>query len=188
MNSVGRLLAGKEALHGRSKGRRGPGKVQAGPARCGKVRRGLTERWAVWCAAWFDCTDDRCWGRRRLQRGGKRTREGMGSKRRVRRSWWRSLLPVGAREDVRRPQMGPVVVLRGGGGFGGSSGAQEGSERVHGGVEEVWEATMVLLLPSTRRWPEWVQRTIILSPLSLYGSHWNGLVQVGSWAVHGGGE
>ena len=84
--------------------------------------------------------------------------------------------------------MGLVVALRGGGGFRGGGGAQEGSERVHGGAEEVREATVGPLLLSTHRWSKGMLSMIILSPLSLCGSHRKWLLQVGSWVVHGGGE
>ena len=59
--------------------------------------------------------------------GSERANDGMGSKRGVRRSLGEVRLPVGARGEVRRPQMGSVVVLRGGGGRGGGDGMQEGS-------------------------------------------------------------
>ena len=98
------------------------------------------------------------------------------------------MLPVGACGDVRQPRMASVLVQQGGGDSRGGNGAQEGSGRDRGGVEEVSEATEVLLLSSTRGWLEWVCCTMILSPLSLYGSHQRRFLQVDLWVVHGGGE
>ena len=163
MNSADRLLAGEEALDRCSRGHRGMGGARGGAARCGggAARCGEVRRSGVRSGARLGPIAPTIAAREEggsgkvgnVPQSSKRARESMGSKRGVRRSWWRSLLPVGACEDVRRPQMGPVVVLQGEGGFGGGGGTQEGSERVHGGAEEVWEATAGLLLPSTRRWP-----------------------------------
>ena len=79
-----------------------------------------------------------------------------------------------------------MVVLRGGGGFGG--GAQEGSGLDHGGEEEVWEATEAFSSPLHADGQSGCKCTIILSPLSLYGSHRRWLAQVVFWWLRGGGE
>ena len=128
------LLAEEDALHRCSMVRHGMG---GGAARSGGAASGL-ERVASSVAPATIAGEEGSFGEvGTAPQSSKRAKKDMGSKRGVRRSWWRSLLPVGACGDVRRPQVASVVALRGGGGSEGGGGVQEGSGQDRGGAEEV---------------------------------------------------
>ena len=76
---------------------------------------------------------------------------------------------------------GCCELAAGGGVAGGARGLQAWSGEVDGGAEKAWDATVGPLLPSTCRWLEWVYWRIILSPLSLYGSHQVAACTGGFW-------
>ena len=62
------------------------------------------------------------------------------------------------------------------------------SGRGRGGAEEAFEATVVLLLPSTHSWPEWVRLEDNFSLFFLFSSSSLSLWLLGSGKGHGLGE
>ena len=105
-------LVGEDALHRRSRGRHGTGGARGGAARSGggavgggEVRRNDGRPGALLCLVALAIGAGKEGNSGEVlaaHQGSKCEKKHMGSKRGARRSWWRSLLPVGACGEVRR--------------------------------------------------------------------------------------